>query len=388
MAHTHRSRIVFLIDSLGMGGAERMLVSYLRNFDTARFEPRVCTLAIRDGNPMADEILRMGIPVDLVRVRYLRDPLALPRLIRYLRRQRADLLHTQLEFADNLGSMAARVLSIPVVATLHTFDNPPRGTRIYWRLRLRWWSLRYFCSRVIAVSEGARQHHIRMGNLGPEKVVTVYNGIDLSAFMRLDEADRLAKRQSLGIPPYAPVLITVAVLRPAKGIQHLLEALSAIIEVIPDVRYLVVGSGEYDNSLRELARTRGIADRVIFTGVRNDVPDLLAISDVFVLPTLDDALPTVLAEAMAAQKPIVASNVGGVPEMVEHGRNGLLVSPADPGSLAAACIRLLQDERQAQAMARAGWEVAEQRFNIHTQVQQLGDLYQELLAKGGKWKGR
>ncbi len=381
MMQTNRIRIVMLIDSLGLGGAERLLPVCLQHFDTTRFDLRVCTMQVRDGNPIATNIRQLDIPVDLVPLPRLTDPRGLPYLLHYLRRQQTDQLHTQLEFADTLGSIAAKIVGIPTVSTLHTFDDPPQGSRTYWRLKLRWWVLRHFCDRVIAVSEGTRQHHLRLGSLAPDKVVTLHNGIDLSRFTKPDKTDYLAGRQALGIPPDAPLLTTVAVLRPAKGIQYMIAALPAVLEAVPETRYLVVGGGEHENALKELARSHGVAERVIFTGVRNDIPDLLAISDLFVLPTLGEALPTVLAEAMAAQKPIVVSKVGGVPEMVEHGRNGLLVPPTDPASLAEACLQLLQNPDQAQAMGRAGQEIVERRFNIRRQGQHLGDLYQELLIK-------
>ncbi|MGB0383525.1 MAG: glycosyltransferase [Ardenticatenaceae bacterium] len=379
MAQTERRRITFLIDSLGMGGAERLLTIYLQHLDTTRFDARVCTLHVREGNPMADNIRRLGIPVDLISLRKLRDWRGLRRLIAYLRQQRTDLLHTQLEFADTMGSLAAKIVGIPSVTTLHTFDSSPKGERLYWRLKLRWWVMRRLCSRIIAVSEGTRQHHIHNGNLPPKQVVTLYNGIDLSRFSQHDQRWRLAKRQALGIPADAPLLTTVAVLRPAKGIQYLIEALPAILEAQPETYYLVVGDGEHKETLKELVEAHELTKRVIFTGMRHDIPDLLAISDLFVLPTLGEALPTVLAEAMAAQKPIVVSEVGGVPEMVSHGRNGLLVPPGEPERLAEACIQILQNPDQAQAMARAGRQIVEDRFNIRKQVQQLEQLYQEIL---------
>ncbi len=384
MTQTQRKRIIMLIDSLGMGGAERLLAIYMRHFDTARFEARVCALQVRDNNPISNDIQQSGIPVDLVSVPHLRNLSGVPRLLSYLRRQQADLLHTQLEFADTLGGIAAKIAGIPVVTTLHTFDDPPDHTRTFWRLKLRWWLLRHLFNRVIAVSEGTRQHHIRMGNLLPDKVVTIYNGIDLSRFITsYNQSKRLVNRQALGIPPHAPLLITVAVLRQPKGLQYLIEALPAILEAVPETYYLVVGDGEHGDALKALAKTHQVAERVIFTGVRNDIPDLLALSDVFVLPTLGEALPTVLAEAMAAQKPIVVSKVGGVPEMVEHGLNGLLVPPAKPARLAEACIQILQNPDQARAIARAGWKIVEKRFNVHKQAHCVGDLYQQLLTEQG-----
>lgn len=386
MAQAQRARIVLLIDSLGMGGAERLLVTYLQHFDTARFEPRVCALHVRDGNPIANDIRKMGIPVDLVPLRHLREVSGLPRLVQYLRRQRADLLHTQLEFADTVGNVAARIAGIPTVSTQHTFENPGRGSRAFWRHRLMWWSLRHYCDRIVAVSEAGRRHHIRLGRLAPDKVVTIHGGIDLSPFRDGAEAERRAGREALGVPADAPLLITVAVLRREKGIQHMIEALPQVLQAVPEARYLVVGDGEHRAALEELAGRLGVADRVIFTGLRKDIPDLLAVSDLFVLPTLGDVLPTVLSEAMAARKPIVASRVGGVPEMVEEGRNGLLVEPGDPGQLAAACLRLLRDRPAAQEMGRAGWEIAAERFNVRRQVQRLGDLYQELLSGNGRYR--
>jgi glycosyltransferase involved in cell wall biosynthesis len=389
MAQRQPRHIIFLIDSLGLGGAERLLVTYLQHFPIDRFEARVCACNVRDGNPMADDIRRLTqIPVDMLLMRRLTDPRGLPRLLRYLHEQRADLIHTQLLSSNILGGIAGKMLGIPVVSTQHIYDAPPKGTRSYWRRQLMWWVLRHCHDRIIAVSEGTRRHHLRMGRLAPDKIVTLYNGIDLSAFTAGFEANRQATRRALGIPPDAPLLITVAVLRPAKGIQYLLEALPAILEAMPEARYLVVGSGDYEDHLKGLATSYGLADRVIFTGVRHDVPNLLSISDLFVLPTLDEALPTVLAEAMAAQKPIVASRVGGVPEMVEHGCNGLLVPPADPASLAHACLQVLQNPDQARAMACAGREIVEQRFNIQRQVGRLGDLYQQVLAERERRNGR
>lgn len=379
-----QKRIIWLIDSLGWGGAERLLAAYLQHFDTNRFEPRVCVLHARDGNPLAAEIERLGIPVDTISLRHLRDPLGLPRLLRYLRRYRPHLLHTQLGFADILGSLAGRILNIPTVSTLHTFDNPSPGSRSYWRNQLKWWALRHFCDRVIAVSEGMRQYHLQRGKLPLYKTMTLYNGIDLAPFTPGDNGHQRAERQALGIPPEAPLLITVAVLRPLKGIQYMIEALPTILQAVPEARYLVVGSGPHEASLKELVKAQGLSERVIFTGARRDVPNLLALSDLFVLPTLTEALPTVLAEAMAAQKPIVVSNVGGVPEMVEHGCNGLLVPPADPARLAEACLHLLQNPDQARNLARTGRQIVEQRFNIRAQVLQLGGLYEELLARRGR----
>lgn len=379
-----RKRILWLIDHLGIGGAERLLVTYLRALDRDLFEPRVCVFKIRDGNPIAKEIKALGIPVDHLPIARLRYPANLPRLLRYLRRSKTELIHTQLEFSNTLGSLAAWLLRIPSVSTLHGVDAPRRGDKAYRRLPLMWWSLRLFCDQVIAVSEATRGHYMHQSGDTDEKIVTAYNGIDLSRFRSLDQSEVVAGRRALGIPADSIILITVSVLRQPKGIQYMIEAMPSIVSSLHNAYYLIVGDGQYGDELRALASRRGLDDHIVFTGHREDIPELLAISDIFALPSLGDALPTVLAEAMASNLPIVATAVGGIPEMVEHQRNGILVEPADSEMLAESCVRLITDPFLAQEMAHEGRKIVEERFNIEKQVKWMSELYLELLSDRGK----
>jgi glycosyltransferase involved in cell wall biosynthesis len=251
--------------------------------------------------------------------------------------------------------------------------------------RVEWFSLRHFCDRVIAVSEESRQHHLDISGASASQVTTLYNGIDLAGFTSMDRADeRTAVRLELGIPADASVLITVAVLRPQKGIQFMIRALPAILAAHPDTYYLVVGDGSQRAALLEEAQQAGVGERVIFAGMRHDVPRLLAASDVFVLPTLTEALPTVLAEAMAARLPIIASRVGGVPEMVTDGVNGCLVPAEDVDALVSACSQLLKESQVRMAMGMEGWKIVDRKFNIERQVDKLEELYFDQLNAYGK----
>ena len=372
-------RITFLIDSLGVGGAERLLVTYLACLKSMGFSVRVCTFAVRNGNPIAADIDKLGVAVDFLSIPLLRDVSAFPRLVRYLRQQKTDLVHTQLEFADSWGTAAAKLLGIPSVSTQHTLEDPVKGTKAYRRLKVHRWVLRNFASRIIAVSEETRTHYLRVARFSPDQIVTLYNGIDLTRFDRPNPQRRQEVRATLGLGEKTPMITTVAVLRPAKGIQFMLEAMPAILQRVPDARYVVVGDGDHGKALHAIVAEKGLQDHVIFTGVRSDVPDLLAASDLFVLPTLDDALPTVLAEAMASRVPIVASRVGGIPEMVSDGYNGLLVSPQNVEQLAFSCQNLLSDPTLAQQLRENGHQVAYQRYDIRKQAQKLGELYLQLL---------
>jgi len=372
--------IIWMIDSLGPGGAEQLMPAILKNLKQTGFNIRICALQIRAGNPIASDLERLGLPVDLVPIPNLRQPFNLFRILRYLRLHRPQLLHTQLEFADILGTVAAKLLGIPSVSTVHTLDIFPEKKSAWGRMKLRWFLLGKFCDRVIAVSEKTRLHYLQSGGLQPDKVITLYNGVDISRFKNTDASQAAKTKQALRLPLNSRVIITIAVLREPKGIQFMIEALPAILEQFPDVHYLIVGDGEYSAALTELVTALAIKNHVTFAGHRTDIPDLLACSDIFVLPTLKDALPTVLIEALAAERPIVASDVGGVPEIIENGVNGLLVASGDPSKLAEACLRLLKDNELSRQIVLAGSKTVQQRFNIDAQIEQLSRMYEELTS--------
>ncbi|MEO5887725.1 MAG: glycosyltransferase [Anaerolineales bacterium] len=370
--------IIWMIDSLGPGGAEQLMPAILKNLKQSGFNIRVCALQIRAGNPIASELERLGLPVDLVPVPNLRQPFNLFRILRYLRLHRPQLLHTQLEFADILGTVAAKILGIPSVSTVHTLDAFPEKRSAWGRMKLRWFLLGKYCDRVIAVSEKTRLHYLQSGWLDPNKIITVYNGVDISRF-NITNASEIAKtKQALRLPLNGKVIITVAVLREPKGIQFMIKALPAILEQYPDVHYLIVGDGVHSPALSELVAALAIKNHVTFAGHRTDIPDLLACSEIFVLPTLKDALPTVLIEALAAGKSIVASDVGGIPEIIENGVNGLLVTPGNPPKLAEACLKLLKDSELSRKIVLAGKETVRRRFNIDSQIGRLSSMYEEL----------
>ena len=378
-------RIAFLIDGLSMGGAERLMVPILKHLSRAHFDPYVCAMQSKDGNLMADEIRALGVPVECLNIKHLRELKAIPRLTTYLKSIRADLVHTQLEAANILGNISAKLLRLPSVCTIHVMPSLDVKTKTKLHQKVEWFTLRHFCDRVIAVSEEARQYHRTISGAPNGQVKTIYNGIDLTTFSNMDSArERSQVRAELGIPPEADVLVTVAVLRPPKGIQFLIRAMPAILASHPNTYYLVVGSGSHRDALVEEVSRAGVNERVVFAGMRKDVPRLLASSDIFVLPTLTEALPTVLAEAMAARLPLIASRVGGIPEMVTEGQNGFLIEPEDQESLSRACIRLLKNQEERAEMGAEGWKIVNQKFSIQRQVEQLKDFYLEQLKAYGK----
>lgn len=377
-----RNKILFLIDSLGHGGAEKLLTLYLKYLDKEKFSARVCVFADRGGNPLAVEIEKLDIQVDLLPVNKLRDLSALPRLVTYIKDKNFDILHTQLSFANTLGSIASSLAGVPSLSTLHTLKNPSKGTSSFWRFQLMGFCLRLFSDRIISVSEATRIYNNEKLKLPEKKTLTLFNGIEIDKFQTLNDRKKAIFKQELRIPESSKVVTTVAVLRKEKGLQYMIEAMPEIIHEVPDVTYLIVGDGEYRSELETVSAETGVSDRVKFVGYQEDVSNFLSISDLFVLPSLTEALPTVLAEAMVVGVPIIASEVGGIPEMIRHNHNGILVPPKNVNMLAQATLRLLtKDILLAEMCAENGKKFVYEKFNITTQIKMLEEIYLKLLSE-------
>lgn len=371
-------RVLYVIDSLGMGGAERTLATIVDSIAAESIEPRVCVLQDREGNPVADAIMARGVPVDMVPVRRLRDLSAPLRLRRYVRSHGIQVMHCHLEFAVSMGAPVGRSLGIPVVATSHTFGPTTVGTRESMHQTLYRWSLRNANSAVIALSGEGRRYLVDVVSLPARKVRVIYNGVETDRFRPRDAAERSELRSRLRIGDESPLIATVSVLRREKGIADLIEAMPQICDR-SDATLLVVGDGDDRSRLERLAASLGLNGEVRFLGQRDDIPAILGASDLFVLPTLGDMLPTVIAEAMAAGLPVVATDVGSVPEMVKDGVTGLLAPPGSADELADRCIELLTDRDRAAALGAGGRRRAEELFDVRRQAGALASLYRDLV---------
>ena len=375
------SNVVYVIDGLGLGGAERLMIPLLANLERQYFTPRVCVLQNKHGNPIANDLKALGVPVDFLPVRHLRDLTAVPRMVRYLNEFHADLIHTQLEFSNVLGNVAAKWLKKPSICTVHTIPSQDMDAKARFHQNTEFFCLRNFCDMVVSVSDEAKRFHMDVAGVSDQKICTIYNGIDLANISAAAlHADPVAVRREFGIPQPATLLITVAVLRELKGIQFMIRAMPAILKECPDAYYLIVGSGEHHDKLVEEAKQQGVEERVIFAGARKDIPAVLSAADLFVLPTLTEALPTVLAEAMSAKLPIVVSRVGGVPEMVTDGLNGRLVEAGNVEMLVNSCVELIRSPQVRSEMGANGRAVVEEKFDVRAQIGHLRDLYLKLMS--------
>lgn len=381
-------RLLWLIDSLTAGGAEALTVPFARALHRedrrggpgggARLE--VAYLKSLGGNPFEAELRDLGVPVTGLGARNLRDLPGFRRLLRFLRRGRFDLIHAHLAYASIWGLLAGRLTGTPVVLTLHV--RPPDDSpwsREGLRRRLLVAAANRWARRALAVSEVIRDAWAAVG-LARGRITVVHNGVETGRVGLGSEA-AAAVRRELRVPGDAPLVLTVSVLRPGKGLAVLLEAVPAVLTEHPRARFAVVGDGPERRRLEQRAAAAGLGRAVVWAGFRRDVPAFLAAADLFVLPSRDDAFPTVLLEAQAAGVPVVASRAGGIPEIVEDGTTGLLAPPGDAAALARAVSALLADPAARRRLAEAGRRRAEERFSTGAWLARLEAVYAEVLGR-------
>lgn len=364
--------VVYLITELNIGGAEKVLVHFLRELDQHRYRPLVACLYGGDG-AIADELRAMGIAVvDLgMRAQWRLD--AFVRLVQLLRRRRPTILHSSLFHANVMGRLAGRLIGVPVIISCR--QNISIGAQ--WREWVNRWTVG-LDDCVIAVCELARQMELQQTKLAPDKVVTIYNAIDPGL---VDDAHPAATVPQPLIPKKNAdmlVLGTACRFHPQKGLAHLITAFATVSNRMPNVHLVLVGDGELRDALEEQVQMLRLAEQVTFTGFRTDVLTVLTQLDLFVLPSLWEGLPLVLLEAMAARLPVIATAVGGTPELVVDGETGLLVPAADATALAEAIQHLLANHELRQAMGRQGRLRVEQKFSAAKAVKETTALYEHL----------
>ncbi|HEV2974714.1 MAG TPA: glycosyltransferase family 4 protein [Solirubrobacteraceae bacterium] len=374
-------RVHTLIDSLTWGGAEMLLSDLAAGALSGGVELSVGYLIEVDGSPAARPLRELGVVPELVPVRRLLEAGAVPRLRRHLARVAPDIVHTHLGLADVVGTLAARSLSLPVVSTIHLVASQPTGrddgARGRARQRVAALARRRASARVIAVSDAARAAYLATGWDRSRHVVTVRNGIARTA----DPADGVRLRAELGIAPEEIVLSTVTVLRPGKGHELVVEAVRELLPRFPRLRLLILGDGPSREDVERLARPLG--DAAILTGHRSDVMAVLAATDVLLHPTRMDAFPTTLLEAAAASVPVIASAVGGVPEIVTDRQTGLLLeAPASAGELTQRLALLLADAGLRAALGAGARQRFEREFTAERWVARLRRVYDDALADG------
>jgi len=374
-----RIKVLEMIDRSFLGGGQITLLSLVKGLDKDKFEVMA---ASGGGGPLVDELGKLGVPHIPIDVRKLSGPGAAGRIAAVLRGAAIDVLHTHGGIAGLYGRLAAKKAGIPaVVHTLHGIHYLHyRNPLLKWAFIVLERRLSRFTDAVIFVSQADLRRGMKLRLAPAGKARLIRNGIDPAGM--IPGFDRAAKKIELGSDG-RPLIVAVSRLHRQKGLKYLLRAVPLIREGIPAVKVVIAGGGPLASKLASAVRRLRIGESASLLGEREDAREVLAAADVFVLPSLWEGLPYVLVEAAALGKPIVASDIDGVREVVRSGETGVLVPPRDPGSLAASLILLLMDQDLAGKLGERARRDIPSDFALERMVRETEALYLEVFRNSG-----
>jgi glycosyltransferase involved in cell wall biosynthesis len=361
-------RVVYVIDGLDMGGAERNTLSLMAELMARGVECRLVTLSEAGDGGLAAVARQMKVTPAGLGARHLADAAAIGRFTGFIREFRPQIIHLQDPYANPLGVIAKRFAIAKVVMTRHVLVDPDATVRDRLRSALLSWCARHGTDAAIALADALVAPLVQQTGIERSRVTVIRSGISMG---------------SVAPPTWqgadgSPVLLMIAVMRPGKGHALMIRSFERVLQAVPTTRLRLVGDGPLRPELEGLASPYGAA--VEFLGERTDIPELIAASHVAVLPSESEALPISLMEVAAGGRPVIATRVGGVPEIVKDGVTGLLIAPNDAATLVAAAIRLLSDPPRRCAMGQAARAHAEQHFSIARQATETLNLYRRLSA--------
>jgi len=353
----------------------------------ARYES---VLACAPGGSLIEMVQRHGMKVEtfssLVQPLHpLMDFKAILDLTRHLREKPYHVVHTHNSKAGFVGRLSAKLARVPVIVhTVHGFafhQQEPLWRRFVFRNLERLAS--HWCDRMIFISQPLIDWALKEKIGCSGKMTRIYSGIEIDRFRPVSETEKNNLRGKWGLLEQHAVIGIVSKLWEGKGHALLIRAFMKIRKENPAARLVIVGEGYLMESLKDLVRQMELSDAVIFTGFLEDVPHIIATFDVAVLPSYFEGMGRVLLEAMAMEKPVVGTAVGGIPDLIEQGVNGYLVSPGSEKELASALLEILQDKNLARKMGQAGRRKMTERFSAESMVRSIKDIYEELLEKKG-----
>ncbi|MEI7845634.1 MAG: glycosyltransferase [Chloroflexota bacterium] len=366
--------ILQLIDGLNVGGAEMLLCDLASGL--SKYGYRV-SVGYSTPGPLVDVLTAAGIPLTRLSRMGRIDPILFMGMLRLMRSDPPQVVHTHLFKSDFHGRLAARVAGVPVVvSTLHNADGWAKRKP----LGAMYGQTAGFVDKLIAVSDEVRDYHVTHTGIPVSKVTVIENGVNVNKFK---QGKATAIRTEFGIGSESILFGIIGRLKPQKDHVTFLKAAVEVIKQVPTARFLVIGEGPLLDELKNLAQELGLLPAVIFAGLRNDIPDVLAALDVLVFSSRWEGLPVTLLEGMAASKPIVATAVDGIRGVALPGVTALLVPPGDYHSLAQACINLAVDGDLRATFGRAGYERVSAKYSLGAMTDKIAYLYNELLIKRG-----
>jgi glycosyltransferase involved in cell wall biosynthesis len=357
--------------SKGWGGQEIRIIQESLEFMKRGYRMMI---ACQPGSEIHKAARDRGIRVITFRMRTALDPLAIGKCVQAIRENSIDLVHTHSSVDSWCCSMSAKLLGIPVIRSRHV-STPINTNSFSFFLYMK------LADRVITSGEAIRKRMIEVNGYDPQKIVSIPAGIDETRFS--PEINDGYVRKDLDIRKDDFLLGIVAILRSWKGHFYLLEAVKALKERIPNIKLLIIGKGPQEGNIRDYIKNSGLAEKIIMTGYREDVPQILKSLDLFVLPSYsNEGVPQVIPQAMAVGIPVISTFAGGIEQVVANGQTGILVPPRDARALSEAIYWAYENRKETMKMAHRAREFILEDFTLTGMIERTERVYRELLGRG------
>lgn len=366
-------RVLHVFVSLPIGGAENLLLSNLRLLDSIKYQSVVCTLGER--GVLAEQVVRMGIPLvelGLMRNRGSRGVIVRA-LVELIRREKINLVHAHLYHANYLGRLAAHRAGVPCIASVHNTYTDPKWLRRV----INWWLARRHTGAIIAGSPEIQRDILRYDHVSPALIEVIPNAVDLSRSE--SELSKQEARKRLDLDDDAYVVGTIGRIEEQKGHRYLLETIKRLHSRGLKAVLLLVGGGREEAALRERTKDLALGDSVRFLGMRDDLGDLFRAMDLFAMPSLWEGLSLAMLSAMAAGLPVVATDVGGVADVLGNNERGYVLPPRDADQFAEQILLCCANRRETAEIASKGREFVRSNYSDTAMVQRLMTLYGRVL---------
>ncbi len=369
-------KILYIIDMYcTMGGAEKNLYELVQHIDKRKFTPYVVCLK---GGKLALMTQKIGVWIknlDLKRIYGLRALKEGINLFKLIKRERFQIVVTYHKASDFWGGLIAKLAGVPVLISSRRDMGYKLKKRHIWLYRL----FNHLFDQIISVSNAVKEAIVKREWTNPKKIVTIYNGVDVSKYC--PEIDKISFKKELGLDGTKKIVGMVANFREIKGQIYFVQAISEVLKEFKDVQFLIVGykDTDYFSKVKELIEKLGLEEYVFCPGAREDIPEILSIFDISVLSSINEGFSNIILESMASGKPVIAARSGGNPESVIDGEIGLLFTPRNSQELSDAILKLLKNEGLRIQMGKNGREKVAKDFTLNKMVSKIEELYDYLL---------
>jgi len=374
----YKINILFIIRNLEYGGAQKLLINVVKNINRKKFNVQVmCTFTL---GPLTKELDDLKVKVSLLNSDRFYNPITIIKMVSFLIKNNIQVIHSHQYFPDIISRISGFIARTPrVYSTFHNVYpwKTERNLKSLLKVFIDSFTSKYFTTKTIAVSNAVRDFHIRILNLQEDNIIVINNFINYIPKHNgeISDKDISKKKKNIGIDETKSVILNVASLSIQKDHENLILAAESVIIKNPSVIFLIAGDGEMREDLSDIIDQKKLNDHIKLLGNRDDILELLYISDIFILSSKWEGMPVSLIEAMAMSRPVITTDVGGVRDAIQNGENGLIVESSNSSALSNAIQQLINNKTLSQSMGEKGRVIYENQFNSCKIINELEILY-------------